>query len=158
MFNEKEYQYDWLSSNGVTVKHIGKNGKRGICTIENVTKKADGSITCNLYLLTMAKETDKLDDMGIDYELCWTKAPCMKGLEFDEVLDILKKVQPIITLFASTVDKRLGDNRKKMEESLKTSGKKSAAKKSDEESKPTKKKAETKTEDKKPAAKKKAKK
>lgn len=144
LFSDKEYQYDWLSTNGVTVKHIGKNGKRGICTIENVTKKEDGSITCNLYLLTMAKETDKLDDLGINYELCWTKAPCMKGLEFNEVIDILKKVQPIITSFAITVDKRLGDNRKKMEESLKQSGKKAVAnkeeKKSEEEVKTAKKK------------------
>ena len=122
------YQMDWLSSYGLTVKHIGKNGKRGVLTLENATKHDDGRITCNLYLLTMTKETEKLDDMGIDYELCWTKAPFMKGITFEEALEILKKVFDIITGFASTVDKRLGDNRKKMEDNLKKSGKKSAVK------------------------------
>lgn len=122
------YQLDWLSSYGLTVKHIGKNGKRGVLTLENATKHDDGRITCNLYLLTMTKETDKLDDLGIDYELCWTKAPFMKGITLDEALEILKKVFEIITGFASTVDKRLGDNRKKMEDNLKKSGKKVASK------------------------------
>ena len=122
------YQLDWLSSYGLTVKHIGKNGKRGVLTLENATKHDDGRITCNLYLLTMTKETDKLDDLGIDYELCWTKAPFMKGITLEEALEILKKVFEIITGFASTVDKRLGDNRKKMEDNLKKSGKKVASK------------------------------
>lgn len=118
------YQLDWLSSFGLTVKHIGKNGKRGVLTLENATKHDDGRITCNLYLLTMTKETEKLDELGIDYELCWTKAPFMKGITLDEAIEILKKVFDIITGFASTVDKRLGDNRKKMEDNLKKSGKK----------------------------------
>lgn len=122
------YQLDWLSSFGLTVKHIGKNGKRGVLTLENATKHDDGRITCNLYLLTMTKETEKLDELGIDYELCWTKAPFMKGITLDEALDILKKVFEIIKGFASTVDKRLGDNRKKMEDNLKKSGKKATTK------------------------------
>ena len=122
------YQLDWLSSFGLTVKHIGKNGKRGVLTLENATKHDDGRITCNLYLLTMTKETEKLDELGIDYELCWTKAPFMKGITLDEAIEILKKVFEIITGFASTVDKRLGDNRKKMEDNLKKSGKKSTTK------------------------------
>lgn len=122
------YQLDWLSSFGLTVKHIGKNGKRGVLTLENATKHDDGRITCNLYLLTMTKETEKLDELGIDYELCWTKAPFMKGITLDEAIEILKKVFEIITGFASTVDKRLGDNRKKMEDNLKKSGKKATTK------------------------------
>lgn len=126
------YQLDWLSSFGLTVKHIGKNGKRGVLTLENATKHDDGRITCNLYLLTMTKETEKLDELGIDYELCWTKAPFMKGITLEEALDILKKVFEIITGFASTVDKRLGDNRKKMEDNLKKSGKKASTKASKE--------------------------
>lgn len=122
------YQLDWLSSFGLTVKHIGKNGKRGVLTLENATKHDDGRITCNLYLLTMTKETEKLDELGIDYELCWTKAPFMKGITLDEAIEILKKVFEIITGFASIVDKRLGDNRKKMEDNLKKSGKKATTK------------------------------
>lgn len=129
LFAEKEYVFTWLSNNGVTIKYIGKNGKRGICTIENCTKKTDGTIICNLYLLTMTKETDKLDDMGIAYDLCWTKAPFMKGITFEEAIEILEKVFDIVTSFVTTVDKRLGANRKKMEENLEKGSKKTSAKK-----------------------------
>lgn len=127
------YQLDWLSSYGLTVKHIGKNGKRGVLTLENATKHDDGRITCNLYLLTMTKETEKLDELGIEYELCWTKAPFMKGITLDEAIEILKKVFEIITGFVSIVDKRLGDNRKKMEENLKKVNKKSKVEEDEEE-------------------------
>ena len=129
LFAEKEYVFTWLSNNGVTIKYIGKNGKRGICTIENCTKKTDGTIICNLYLLTMTKETDKLDDMGIAYDLCWTKAPFMKGITLEEAIEILEKVFDIVTSFVTTVDKRLGANRKKMEENLEKGSKKTSAKK-----------------------------
>lgn len=129
LFAEKEYVFTWLSNNGVTIKYIGKNGKRGICTIENCTKKTDGTIICNLYLLTMTKETDKLDDMGIAYDLCWTKAPFMKGITLEEAIEILEKVFDIVTSFVATVDKRLGANRKKMEENLEKGSKKTSAKK-----------------------------
>ena len=152
LFAEKEYVFTWLSNNGVTIKYIGKNGKRGICTIENCTKKTDGTIICNLYLLTMTKETDKLDDMGIAYDLCWTKAPFMKGITLEEAIEILEKVFDIVTSFVTTVDKRLGANRKKMEENLEKGSKKTSAKKKvekpapepeeeDEEKKPAKKSA-----------------
>lgn len=134
MFGEG-YNFAWLSGSGLTVKHVGKNGNRGIFTIDNATKLENGSIRCNLYLLTMTKETEKLTDMGIDWEKCWTGAPCMKGISLDEVIEILEKVYDTITAFATTVDKRLGENRKKMEESLNNSGKKKTeakAKKADE--------------------------
>lgn len=123
---DKDYTYAWLSGAGVTIKHVGKNGNRGVLTIDNATKLDDGSVRCNLYLLTMTKQTDKLDELGIDYTLCWTNAPCIKGITLDEIVEILEKLYDDITSFATTVDKRLGDNRKKMEESLKNSGKKTA--------------------------------
>ena len=122
---DNDYNYAWLSSFGVTVKHVGKNGNRGIVTIENCTKLDDGTVRCNLYLLTMTKQTDKLDELDLDYSLCWSGAPCMKGITLDEIVEILEKLYDVITSFVTTVDKRLGDNRKKMEENLKNSGKKS---------------------------------
>lgn len=118
------YNYAWLSSFGVTIKHVGKNGSRGIVTIENCTKLDDGNVHCNLYLLTMAKQTDKLDELGLDYGICWSGAPYMKGIILDEIVEVLEKLYDDITSFVTTVDKRLGDNRKKMEENLKSSGKK----------------------------------
>ena len=127
------YQPSWITTHGLTIKHVGKNSMRGVLTLENATRHDDGRITCNLYLLTMAKETEKLDELGIDYELCWTKAPFMKNIPLEEALEILEKVFDIIAGFVSVVDKRLGDNRKKMEDNLKKTGKSSKAIESDDE-------------------------
>lgn len=124
MFPTDTYLYAFVI-NGVSVKYIGKNSKRGVFLYDNVTRHEDGTISGNLYLNTMTKETDKLDELGIDYQLCWTNAPFVKAVTIDEANDILEKVFEIITSFVNKVDKRLGDNRKKMEESLENAGKKS---------------------------------
>lgn len=122
----KDYDFDCVKSNGATIKHIGKNGKRGVVLIENLTRHNNGTVTCNLYLLTMTKQTEVLDEMGIDYTLCWTKAPMMKNITLEEVKEILEKVFETITGAVVKIDKRLGDNRKKMEENLQKTEKKSA--------------------------------
>lgn len=120
----KDYVFDYVKSNGATVKYLGKNGKRGVILIENLTRHNNGTVTCNLYLLTMAKQTEVLDEMGIDYTLCWTNAPVMKNITLEEVKEILEKIFEIITSAVIKIDKRLGSNRKKMEENLQKSVKK----------------------------------
>lgn len=125
MFPKGTYLYTFVVSSGMSVKYIGSNTKRGVFLFDNLTRHEDGTITGELYLNTMTKETDKLDELGIDYQLCWTKAPFIKGVTIEEAKEILEKVFDIITSFVNKVDKRLGDNRKKMEESLEKSGKKS---------------------------------
>ena len=124
MFPTDKYLYAFVI-NGVSIKYIGKNSKRGVFLYDNLTRHEDGTISGNLYLNTMTKETDKLDELGIDYQLCWTNAPFVKAVTIEEANDVLEKVFDIITSFVDKVDKRLGDNRKKMEESLKKAGKKS---------------------------------
>ncbi len=124
MFPTDTYLYAFVI-NGVSIKYIGKNSKRGVFLYDNLTRHDDGTITGNLYLNTMTKETDKLDELGIDYQLCWTNAPFVKAVSIEEANEILEKVFDIITSFVNKVDKRLGDNRKKMEESLEKAGKKS---------------------------------
>ena len=124
MFPTDTYLYAFVV-NGVSIKYIGKNSKRGVFLYDNVTRHEDGTISGNLYLNTMTKETDKLDELGIDYQLCWTNAPFVKAVTIEEANDLLEKVFEIITSFVNKVDKRLGDNRKKMEESLEKAGKKS---------------------------------
>ena len=124
MFPTDKYLYAFVI-NGVSIKYIGKNSKRGVFLYDNLTRHEDGTISGNLYLNTMTKETDKLDELGIDYQLCWTNAPFVKAVTIEEANDVLEKVFDIITSFVNKVDKRLGDNRKKMEESLKKAGKKS---------------------------------
>ena len=134
LFPESEYAYAWVASAGVTIKHKGKNSQRSMVLIENCSKQADGSIKCNLYLLTFTKQTDILDKAGIDYEPCWSGAPLIKGITLDEALEIITDLMEHITATVQKIDKKLGENRKKMEENLdKKKGTKKATKEEPEE-------------------------
>lgn len=129
LFPEDEYAYAWVASAGVTIKHKGKNSQRSMVLIENCSKQADGSIKCNLYLLTFTKQTEVLDKAGIEYEPCWSGAPLIKGITLDEAVEIIESLMEQITATVQKIDKKLGENRKKMEASLdKKSGKKAAKK------------------------------
>ena len=61
MFPTDTYLYAFVV-NGVSIKYIGKNSKRGVVLYDNVTRHEDGTISGNLYLNTMTKETEKLDE------------------------------------------------------------------------------------------------
>ena len=127
LFPEDEYSYAWVASAGVTIKHIGKNSQRAILLIENCSKQADGSVKCNLYLPTFTKQTDVLDEAGVEYEKCWSGAPFIKGTTMAESIEIIKSLMTYITATVQKIDKRLGENRAKMEESLNKKADKKAA-------------------------------
>ena len=118
LFPEDEYAYAWVASAGVTIKHMGKNSQRAMVLIENCSKQADNSVKCNLYLLTFTKQTAVLDEAGIEYEICWSGAPFLKGITMTEAVEIITGLMPHITATVQKIDKRLGENRAKMEESL----------------------------------------
>lgn len=118
LFPEEEYVYAWVASAGVTIKHKGKNSQRSMVLIENCSKQSDDSIKCNLYLLTFTKQTEVLDEAGIEYEKCWSGAPFMKGITLDEAVEIITGLMEQIVATVKKIDKKLGDNRKKMEENL----------------------------------------
>lgn len=94
LFPENEFTYAWLATNGVTIKYPATRPQRGIVTLENCTLRPDGSITCNMYLLTMAKQTSILEERNIPYKPCWTGAPSMNGITFDRALEILHDLKP----------------------------------------------------------------
>ena len=129
LFPEGEYAYAWVASAGVTIKHIGKNSQRAILLIENCSKQADGSVKCNLYLPTFTKQTDVLDEAGVEYEKCWSGAPFIKGTTMAESIEIIKSLMTYITATVQKIDKRLGENRAKMEERLNKKADKKADKK-----------------------------
>lgn len=137
LFPENEYLYAWVASSGVTIKYKGKNSQRALVLIENCSKQADGSVKCNLYLLTFTKQTELLDKAEIDYQLCWSGAPMIKGIAFDEAIEIISGLMEPILATVQKIDKKLGENRKKMEENLDKTAKK--AKADEEEEKPAKK-------------------
>lgn len=129
IFPEEDFNYAWVSTAGVTIKHKGKNGQRGVVLLENCTLQSDGkTIKMNMYLLTMTKQKEVLEENDIDFESCWTGAPFIKGITMDNVVEVLNVVRDTIIATVTKIDKRLGDNRAKMEENLKKSTKKAANK------------------------------
>lgn len=128
-FPKDKYEYCWIVMNGVTIKYKGSNSNRAVLSLETCSKKEDGTITCNAYFLTFTKSLNTFDEAGIEYSVCWNGSPCMKGVSFDELAEVLETLQPEMVKFVEKVDKRLGENRKKMEDSLKKTTKKDATKK-----------------------------
>ena len=119
LFPEEEFTFAWVSSAGVTIKHRGKNSQRAMVLIENCSRQADDSIKCNLYLLTFKKQSiSVLDEAGIEYDICWSGAPFIKGITLEAAVETIKTLMPHITDTVQKIDKRLGENRAKMEESL----------------------------------------
>ena len=118
LFPEDSHAYCWVASAGVTVKYKGKNTQRTMILVENCSKQADGSVKCNLYLPTFTKQTEVLDEAGLEYEKCWSGAPFIKGTTLAESIEVIKSLMPYITATVQKIDKRLGENRAKMEDSL----------------------------------------
>lgn len=128
LFPEDEFNYAWVASAGVTIKHKGTNSNRSMVLIENCSQMTDGSIKCNLYLLTFNKQLEVLDEAGIEYEKCWSGAPLIKGITLDEAIEIIKGLLDNILSSVKKIDKKLGENRKKMEENLNKKAPKKATK------------------------------
>ena len=118
LFPEDSHAYCWVASAGVTVKYKGKNTQRAMILVENCSKQADGGVKCNLYLPTFTKQTEVLDEAGLEYEKCWSGAPFIKGTTLAESIEVIKSLMPHITATVQKIDKRLGENRAKMEDSL----------------------------------------
>ena len=138
LFPESDYNYAWLSTNGVNIKNKGKNSNRSLVLIENCTlRERDGKevITCNLYLSILNHKEDVLKEKDIDFENCWNGSPMIKNLTFDETLETIEEVYDHIIVLVNKVDKKLGENRKKMEESLEKTTKKEVKKEAKKETK-----------------------
>jgi hypothetical protein len=118
LFPTKDFEYAWVVSAGVNIKYKGKNSLRSVALIENCSIMEDGDLKCNFYLTTFTKNLEVLDNAEIDYEICWSGAPFIKGIAFKEVLEILEEVKEHIIESTSKNDKKLGENRQKMEEEL----------------------------------------
>jgi outer membrane biosynthesis protein TonB len=149
LFPDKDYAYAWVASSGVTIKNKGKNSSRSMVLIENCALKDEGKkVTCNLYLLTFAKKTDILEEKGIDFEICWSGAPLIKNITLEEAIQIIKELLEDIIASVTKIDKKLGENRKKMEDNL--SKKKPAAKKAKVEEETEEEEEETEEEEEQP--------
>lgn len=120
-FPESEYLYAWIAA-GLTIKYKGKNSNRSIIGVENCFVKGEGKkavMTCNVYLLLFSGKDEILEKAEIEFEKCWSGAPMLKSVESSELIEIIETLLPDMERMVKTVDKKLGDNRKKMEDNLK---------------------------------------
>ena len=123
LFPEDNFNYNWVEG-GVTIKHRGENSERGIVCMKPFYRKEDGLVG-NMYIAALTKNTDVLDKNDIDYGFHWNDAPEMKNITIDEAYEILEKVQDVILEKVQKIDKKLGDNKAKMEKNLEKGAKKS---------------------------------
>lgn len=145
LFPEDGFNYNWVEG-GVTIKHRGENSERGIVCMKPFYRKEDG-VVGNMYIAALTKNTDVLDKNDIEYSFHWNDAPEMKGITIEEAYDILEKVQDVILEKVQKIDKKLGDNKAKMEKNLEKTAKKEdkkADKKAVSEKKETEKASEKK--------------
>lgn len=127
LFPVDDYNYVWMSTNGVNIKNKGNNCNRSLILVESCTlKEIDGKevVKCNMYFSILNHREEVLNNKDIEFENCWNGTPMIKGLTFEEVIETVEEVYDDITGLVNKVDKRLGENRKKMEDSLKKSTKK----------------------------------
>ena len=120
-FPESEYLYAWIAA-GLTIKYKGKNSNRSIIGVENCFVKGEGKkavMTCNVYLLLFNGKDEILEKAEIEFEKCWSGAPMLKSVKSSELIEIIETLLPDMERMVKTVDKKLGDNRKKMEDNLK---------------------------------------
>lgn len=128
LFPEDKYAYDWLYNAGVTVKHRGKNSLKAVFKIKSCSLAADGTIKCNLYFTSLKKNFEVLENMELDVKKNWSGAPFLKGITMDDAIEFLKELKEECVKDVEKSDKRLGENRAKMEEGLKKSDKKKSKK------------------------------
>ena len=135
IFPEKDYEFNWIEG-GVTIKHIGKNSKRAVLSVYDLARKDDGTVIFTLLFNTMTKEVEKLEELGLEYSVSnWTKQPFIKNVTPEYAKEVIGMLLETILGFVGKLDKRLGENRKKMAENLKKNEKKSTQDVDDEEPK-----------------------
>ena len=133
IFPEKDYEFNWIEG-GVTIKHIGKNSKRAVLSVYDLARKDDGTVIFTLLFNTMTKEVEKLEELGLEYSVSnWTKQPFIKNVTPEYAKEVIGMLLETILGFVGKLDKRLGENRKKMEENLKKNEKKSKTQDADDE-------------------------
>ena len=116
-------------SQGISIKFGGANSHPVAIMFENVYSKDGQFATTNVVLNTFRSQAsqDKLAEDGLDFVMTWNNLPWLKGITWNDAMEVVKTYLDDIKSAVSTADTRLGKNREKMEADLKATGKKAAA-------------------------------
>lgn len=117
-FPELMYEFAWVKNAGVSIKYKGENASRGVLLIEAALRKEDGTITCNCYFNTMTKNVEEFEKANYEFKRSWNNVPFLSKVTFPEVLEALNTFKKFIKDKAQATDKKLGENRQKMEDDL----------------------------------------
>lgn len=119
LFPTSDFIYAWVSTAGVTIKLKGDNSNKALVLLENATKREDGKVYMNVFFLALSKQKELLEEAGIDFEMSWNHVPFLKAVELEEVVELISQFEDEMKSVVKKTDKKLGENRKKMEENLK---------------------------------------
>jgi hypothetical protein len=73
-----------------------------------------------LFFLTFGKKKELLDEAGVEYSNSWNNVPFVKSIDSEEAMELLEQFESELKDSVKTIDKKMGDNRAKMEEKLKS--------------------------------------
>jgi chemotaxis protein histidine kinase CheA len=141
VFPDGEYEFAWVTG-GVSVKYVGKNGRRNIMSAKNCSMQENGNIKCNVYLPTLCKKTEVLDNANLDYSICFSGDPFLNGVILQDIVSVFEDLKDEMLGVVKKIDKKLGDNREKMEKELEKN--KKPAKKEEKKAEKTEEKVEKK--------------
>lgn len=128
-FPEDKYDYAWLAMSGVTLKYKGSNAKKGVLTIENMSKDEEGNITANVWFLCYRNKKEAIEEYLDDITVAWDGTPGKKHISLDEIIEVFDNIRDTVEVSMQKSDKKLGENRAKMEENIKGGNKRTKGKK-----------------------------
>jgi Zn-dependent M32 family carboxypeptidase len=102
----------------------------------------NGNIKCNVYLPTLCKKTEVLDNANLDYSICFSGDPFLNGVILQDIVSVFEDLKDEMLGVVKKIDKKLGDNREKMEKELEKN--KKPAKKEEKNAEKTEEKVEKK--------------
>lgn len=133
-FPEAEVQYDMLKQ-GVTFRALMENTRPTVLNFDEVRINPDGTLSGNVYFNKFKSVEDLLAFLPEGYEethkigmFRGESHPSIKAMTQAEIIDIFTNTEVVSETFrrVGKLDAKMGANRAKMQESLKSAGQKAA--------------------------------
>jgi len=132
LFPEKDYNWKLLTHGGVTIFKRGKNANFPICGFDGVKIPKGGQLIGNFYFNTFRKREKELAVIVGDNEIfrTWSKLPYVKEVTVADAVAFCssKEFKADIASFEGK-DKKLGENREKMEKQIEAKNQKAESEK-----------------------------
>jgi hypothetical protein len=121
---EKEFEFNFISNGGVSVKLLGKNSKKVFLSFDSPKVTKDGDIIGRVYLSSVRDEEVLKTLFGEDIQTkkSWSGNILIVDMNLEDVVSSIKENREAFDDVISKLnkkDEKLGKNREKMEKELK---------------------------------------